>query len=146
VVLPPDVFFQVIEDLSVKTVDPKPRVVNIIQGENWRASIMAYLHHYNEPDSSTESIRIQQRAKAYQIIEDELYKTSVTGSLLRCLSKDEGMCGGHIGARALTTKVFMQGFYWPSVIITTCQACQKFLSKTKAPSQPSQLITPSWPL
>jgi hypothetical protein len=53
VVLPPGVFFQVIEDPSVKTVDPKPRVVNIIQGENWRASIMAYLHHYYEPDSST---------------------------------------------------------------------------------------------
>jgi hypothetical protein len=31
VVLPPDVFFQVIEDPSVKTVEPEPRVVNIIQ-------------------------------------------------------------------------------------------------------------------
>jgi hypothetical protein len=35
-------------------------------------------------------IRMQQRAKAYQIIREELYKTSITGPLLHCLSKDEG--------------------------------------------------------
>jgi hypothetical protein len=36
-VLPPDVFFQVIEDPSVKIVEPEPRMVNIIQGEDWQA-------------------------------------------------------------------------------------------------------------
>jgi hypothetical protein len=120
---------------------------------------MAYLHHNYEPDINTELIRMQQRAKAYQMIGYKLYKTSITGPLLHCLSRDEGkelltkthsgVCGGHIGARALATKVFMHGFYWPSIIydasklITTCQACQFFLSNTQAPSQ---LITPSWPL
>jgi hypothetical protein len=87
---------------------------------------MAYLHHHYEPDNNTELTRMQQRAKAYQIIRDELYKTSVIGPLLRCISRDEdkelltqthsGVCGGHIGARALTAKVFRQGFYWPSII------------------------------
>jgi ribonuclease HI len=33
-VLPPDVFFQVIEDPSMKLVEPEPRMVNIIQGED----------------------------------------------------------------------------------------------------------------
>jgi hypothetical protein len=48
--------------------------------------------------------------------------------------------------------VFRQGFYWPSVIddasklVTTFQACEKFSPNTQAPSQPLQLITPSWPL
>jgi hypothetical protein len=84
------------------------------------------------------------------------------GPLLHCLSRDEGkellaqthsgVCGGHIGSRALATKVFNQSFYWPSIIddasklVTTCQTCQKFLPSTQAPFQPSQLITPSWPL
>jgi ribonuclease HI len=31
--LPPDVFFQTIKDPLVKTVEPEPRMVNIIQGE-----------------------------------------------------------------------------------------------------------------
>jgi hypothetical protein len=138
VVLSPDVFFQVSEDPSVKTVEPRPRMVNIIQGEDWRAPIMAYLHHHYEPDNSIELIRMQQRAKSYQVIEDELYKTSATGPLLRCLSKDEGsellvqthsgIYKGHIGSRALAAKVLRQGFYWPSIIddtlklVTTCQA------------------------
>jgi hypothetical protein len=105
---------------------------------------------------------MQQRAKSYQIIREELYKKSVIGRLLRYLRKDEGKdlltkihagaCGGHIGARVLTAKVFTQGFYWPSIIddaaklLKTCQACQKFSPNTQVPSQPTQLITPSWPL
>jgi hypothetical protein len=51
---------------------------------------MAYHHHHYEPDINTELIRIQQRAKAYQIIRDELYKTSITWPLLHYLSIDEG--------------------------------------------------------
>jgi hypothetical protein len=63
-----------------------------------------------------------------------------------------GVCGGHIGARALIAKVFRQGFYWPSIIdnvaklAKTCQACQKFSTNIQAPSHPTHLITPGWPL
>jgi DNA polymerase I-like protein with 3'-5' exonuclease and polymerase domains len=59
VVLPPDVFFHVIEDSSVKTVEAEPRMVNIIQGEDWRAPIMAYLHHHYETGNNTELMRMQ---------------------------------------------------------------------------------------
>jgi hypothetical protein len=31
-------------------------------------------------------------------------------------------------------------------LVTTCEACQKFSHRYKAPAQPSQLIAPSWPL
>jgi hypothetical protein len=31
-------------------------------------------------------------------------------------------------------------------LVKTCQACQKFSLNTQALSQPTQLITPSWPL
>jgi hypothetical protein len=51
---------------------------------------MAYLCNHYEPNSRTELIRMQQRVKAYKIIGEELYKTSVIGPLLHCLSKDEG--------------------------------------------------------
>jgi hypothetical protein len=32
--LPPDVFFQVVKDPSVKTVKPEPRMINVVQGED----------------------------------------------------------------------------------------------------------------
>jgi hypothetical protein len=114
--LQPDVFLQTIEDPSIKIVEPEPRIVNIIREEGWRARIMAYHHHCYKPDNNTELLRMQQRAKAYQVIKDELYKTLVMGPLLHCLIRDEGkeflaqtrsdVCGGHIGSRALTAKVF----------------------------------------
>jgi hypothetical protein len=116
-----DVFFQVLEDASVKTVLPAPRVINIIEEEDWRAPIMTYLRHYYEPDNKNEQIRMQQRAKDYQIIGNELYRTSVSGPLLCRISKTEGqeilqevhtgICGGHIGAHTLVAKVLRQGFY-----------------------------------
>jgi hypothetical protein len=40
-----DVFLQTISDASVKTTESEPRVINIIQGEDWQAPIIAYLHH-----------------------------------------------------------------------------------------------------
>jgi hypothetical protein len=58
--MPIDVFFHVLKDASVKTVPPGPRVINIIEVEDWRALIMAYLCHYYELDSKNEQIRLQQ--------------------------------------------------------------------------------------
>jgi hypothetical protein len=49
----PNIFSQILEDSSVKTVESEPRIVNIIQGEDWRAPIMVYPHHHYEPDSKT---------------------------------------------------------------------------------------------
>jgi hypothetical protein len=137
--MPLDVFYQVHEDALVKKVLLEPRLINIIEGEEWRALIMAYLHHYYEPDSTTKKIRMQQRAKAYQIVDNNLYKASISGPLLWYLNKAEGqnilskvhagICGGHIGARALAAKILWQGFYWPAMIddaaklVSTGKAC-----------------------
>jgi hypothetical protein len=123
---------------------------------------MAHLCHYYEPDSTVEHTRMQHRARSYHIVDNDLYKTSTSCPLLRCLNKTEGQdilseihvgtCGGHVDTRALAAKVLRQGFYWPTVIddaaklVSTCEACQMFSHKTKAPTQPAQPIAPSWPL
>jgi hypothetical protein len=114
---------------------------------------MVYLHHYHEQDSTTEKIRLQQWARAYQIVDNNLYKASVSAPLLRCLSKAEGqeilsevnagICGGHIGAHTSVAKVLRQGFHWPTMIndvaklVSTYEACQKFSHRSKSPAQPS---------
>jgi hypothetical protein len=154
-----DIFFQIVEDLSIKTIESESRMVHVIQGEDWQVLIIAFLHHHYDPDNKTELLRMWQRARGYNVIDNELYKTSVTRPLLCCLRKAEGkgllveihsgVCGEHIGARALAAKVFKQGFYWLSIIddgsmiIATCEAYQKFSPNSRALSQPSQRITPS---
>jgi hypothetical protein len=151
--MPTDVFLQVLEDASVKTVLSESRVINIIKGEDWRTPIMAYLHHYYEPNSKIEKIRMQQWVRDYQIVGNKLYKTSISGPLLRCLNKVEGqeilweihvgICRAHIGARALAVNVLQQRFYWLAMIddaaklVSTCEGCQKFSHRSKAPAQPS---------
>jgi hypothetical protein len=60
-----DVFFQVVPYVSIKTVESETRLINLIEGEDWRAPIMAYLHHYYKPDNNTDHIRMQWGAKAY---------------------------------------------------------------------------------
>jgi hypothetical protein len=57
--MPTDVFFQVLKDVSIKTVLPEPKLINIIEGEDWRAPIMACHRHYYEPDSTNVQIRMQ---------------------------------------------------------------------------------------
>jgi hypothetical protein len=125
--LPADIFMQTISDALIKMIEPEPRVINIIQGEDWRASIMAYLRHYYEPDRAIEQMRMQQRAQLYQIVDNDLYKISILGPFLHCVLKAEGqqilsnvhagVCGCHIGAKALAAKTLGHGFYGPTMIV-----------------------------
>jgi hypothetical protein len=61
--LPPDVFFQVMLDASIKTVGAEPRVINVVQGKEGCTPIMAYLRHYYELDNAAELTRMQQRSR-----------------------------------------------------------------------------------
>jgi hypothetical protein len=57
--MPTDVFFQLIEDASVKMVLPEPRLINTIESKDWRAPIMTDLHNNYEPDNTNEQTRMK---------------------------------------------------------------------------------------
>jgi hypothetical protein len=79
------------------------------------------------------------RARSYTVIDGILYKKGVVQPLLKCIPQSKGknliqeilsgLCGSHIGPRALSAKAIRQGFYWPmhikdvEEIVKTCQAC-----------------------
>jgi hypothetical protein len=51
--MPPDVFFKIIKEPSIK--ETKPKIVNIVETPDWRAEIMAYLRrHYKLQDELEE--------------------------------------------------------------------------------------------
>jgi hypothetical protein len=70
--------------------------------------------------------QIQCKAKAYTIINNELYKRSVCWIYQRCFSPEEGIellreihqgeCGHHASSRAIVGKAFRHGFYWPTAL------------------------------
>ena len=90
----------------------------------------------------------------YQFLDNTLYRRRPNGVKLKCICQEEGkellaeihkgMCGSHIGSRALVGKDFRQGFYWPTTLqdaielVTKSEACQfhsknilKYLKRTK---------------
>ena len=145
---PQDVFFQVLTHASIKAKQEVPREVHIIQSEDWRAPIMAYLHGYYEPEDEVNEVRMKHRTRNYKIINNQLYKQGICEPLLKCISVEEGrellseipegICGTHPGARTMIGKAFRQGFYWRSAqsdikeIVKSCHNCQISTSKIKA--------------
>jgi hypothetical protein len=62
--LPPDVFFEIIREPSIK--DSMVKIVNVVEAPDWRAEIMAYLRGHYEPQDELEEKRLKQRARGYK--------------------------------------------------------------------------------
>jgi hypothetical protein len=60
--MPPDVFFEIIKEPSIK--EEKPKIMNIVETPNLRAEIMAYLRGHYEPQDELEEKRLKERARA----------------------------------------------------------------------------------
>jgi hypothetical protein len=86
--MPPDVFFEIIKEPSIK--HQKPRTVHIVETDDWRAEIMAYLRGHYEPQDELEQKRLKQRARGYVVVDGELYKSGVTEPWLRCITSEKG--------------------------------------------------------
>ena len=93
----------------------------------WAQPIFSYLKDGTLPSDETLARKTTRRAKAYTIMNKELYKRSVTSVLQRCISSEQGQeilldihqgeCGHHASSRALVSKEFRHGFYWPSALV-----------------------------
>jgi len=138
------------------------RSVLLTEGEDWRQAIVDSLKGKTVAYDEALTKRMEARARNYSINDRNLYKKGVVQPLLKCISQTEGrellreihsgICGSHIGPRALSAKALRQGFYWPThikdaeEIVKTCKACQTFSPIQLGPSAPTQLISVSWPL
>jgi hypothetical protein len=69
------------------------------QGDNtnpyWRQSI---IRHRSNP-GNTRDKKVHQQALKYMIMDDELYRRTVDGVLLKCLGRCMKVCVGHIRRR-----------------------------------------------
>jgi ribonuclease HI len=109
---------------------------------SWAQPIMDFLVDGRLPADEAEARRVMRRSKAYIIINKEIYKRSATGVLQRCVESAEGQemlweihqgeCGHHASSRALVSKAFRHGFYWPMALqeaedlVRKCNGCQMY--------------------
>jgi hypothetical protein len=106
--MPPDVFFEIINEPSIK--EEKAKIVSVVETPDWRAEIMAYLRGHYEPQDELQEKRLKQRARGYAVVNGKLYKSGVIEPWLRCITSEKGLellkeihsgfCGAHIGTRA----------------------------------------------
>jgi hypothetical protein len=64
--MPPDVFFEIINEPSI--MESKPKIVNVGETPNWRAEIMPYLRGHYEPQDELKEKRLKQRARGYAVV------------------------------------------------------------------------------
>ena len=72
--LPPDVFFETLNQGSINCTEEPAKFVNAIINEDWRATIMAYLRGQFIPEDKKEEKRMALRARNYRIINEDLYR------------------------------------------------------------------------
>ena len=108
------------------------------------------------PEDRAEAERIARRSRSYTVVNDELYRKSPSGVLMRCISEEDGrrllqeihsgICGNHAASRTLVGKAYRQGFFWPTAvtdsdaIVRTCEGCQYFARQIHVPAQELQTI------
>ncbi|RDX88936.1 Tf2-11, partial [Mucuna pruriens] len=129
--------------------------------ETWMNPIIEYLKNGKLLEDSADSLKIQKEASKYTLIEQRLYRRGFSYPLLRCVDNDEvlyiiqevheGICGTHIGGRALVGKIARAGYYWPTLktdcmdYVKKCDKCQKFADVHQAPPEQLHVVASPWP-
>ena len=127
----------------------------------WTLPILRYLQNQQLPDDEVEAKQIVRKSKSYSVINNELYRNSVTNLPQRCISEEEGRlilqdihsgeCGHHASSRALVAKAFRAGFFWPNAlrdaknIVDLCKGCQFYADQPHKPASELKTIPLAWP-
>ena len=151
-----------IEYLAEPSIDLCDVVVAPVESEpSWMDPIWDYIIDRSLPDDPKEAAKIRARSARFTNHKGSLYKRGFFTPILKCIAgKDteyvlrevhEGICGNHIGARALAGKVLRQGYYWPTILkdvtdlVKKCRICQEHAKISRLPSEPLTSITSPWP-
>ena len=117
--------------------------------ETWMTPYRRYLADALLPQEPTEARIIKKNAGRYTLVDGKLFRHGYTHPILSCVSDEqcthimaelhEGICGSHIGGRALSSKAFRARYYWPTMsedctrYAQRCKQCQQHADWYHAP-------------
>jgi len=129
--------------------------------ESWMGDIIRYLKDDQLPREEEQASKVKKRAVKFVVIADQLFKRGFSSPLLKCLAPQqaeyviaevhEGVCGTHIGGRALAAKILRAGYYWPTMkedcskYVKKCDKCQRFSNLHQAPPEYLSSVISPWP-
>ena len=125
-----------VEHLAEPSIDLYDKEVSPVMSEpSWMDSIWDYLIEGLLPNDPKEASKLRTRSARFIINRESLYKRGFFTPILKCIAgKDadyvlrevhEGVCGNHIGARALAGKALRQGYYWPTMLKDAIELVRK---------------------
>lgn len=113
-----EILVEVLEKPSTK----EERINAIVEEEeeNWMSPIFRCLKEGIWPEDQIEARNLRMKISHYTLIDDELFKKSYLGPMLRCVRPlqanyvirevHEGACGMHSGPRSVVAKLMRQGY------------------------------------
>ena len=120
-------------------------------GESWFTPIKSYLDSGLLPEEEDRRRKIVKDSTRYVVVSGQLYRRGASQPLLRCITKEEatqvmealheGICGSHVGGRALSLRVLRAGYYWPTIrtdcaeYVKKCDRCQRHATIHRAPPE-----------
>ncbi|XP_016164514.1 uncharacterized protein LOC107607039 [Arachis ipaensis] len=136
-------------------------VLSVTQETDWSSPFIQYLQTGVFPGDVKNARHFRRQASFYTIFNNCLYRRGFSHPLLKCLCRSEaelalaeaheGICGTHLGARSLYSKILRAGLYWPTIRqdcqakVKSCNSCQKHSSITHLPAEPLHCSEISWP-
>ena len=113
------------------------------------------------PDDRNKAHKFQIQSARFSIVDGQLYKRSLGGPYLKCLTPEqgqyvlaelhEGICGNHPGGRTLAHRAHTQGYYWPTMksdvadYVRKCDPCQRMSPILRSLVQDLVSISSPWP-
>ena len=101
---------------------------------------MQYINTGELPNERNKAHKIQIQSARFSLVNGQLFKQSLDGSYLKCLTTEqgqyvlaelhEGICGNYPGDRTLAHRAHTQGYYWPTMrsdaadFVRKCDRCQ----------------------
>ncbi|KAL2251529.1 UNVERIFIED_CONTAM: Retrovirus-related Pol polyprotein from transposon [Sesamum indicum] len=132
------------EKEEVMCADPTPL--------SWKGEIVDFLTKGAVPENQKEAKALRGKPSRFVMMDGELYKRGFSQPLLKCLTPEEGnyvlreihegICGNHLGGKALAGKALRQGFFWPTMLsdahelVRRCRACQEHGNIYHQPAAP----------
>ena len=123
--------------------------------------ILLYITTRELLDDRNRAHKIQIQSTRFSIVDGQLYKRSLGGPYLKCLTLEqgqyvlaelhEGICGNHPGGRTLAHRAHTQGYYWPTMksdaadYVRKCDPCQRMSPILKSLVQDLISISSPWP-
>ncbi|XP_077249113.1 uncharacterized protein LOC143888546 [Tasmannia lanceolata] len=131
------------EFLQKSSIEREATEVMQVEHEScWMDKIIEYLCSRKLPEAKKDARKVVQRAARFSLDGENLFKRSYTLPHLKCLrprdaaytlqETHKGICGEHLGGKALAIKVLLRGLYWPTLwrdalsMVKRCERCQKF--------------------